>query len=104
MSFSVKINAIERRLPGWHVAAGPYEVEHQWDASRRQEKRACLTALSEQRAGGHCAKIVMVGREAWVLRRATAEDQERQRRATWLREWRDNRSNANLVKAKGGRR
>jgi hypothetical protein len=60
-------NKIATKYPGMRTIAGPYGVNSMLDNVAKSERASCVRAHKEQGAG---AKIIMVGKFAWVIRPA----------------------------------
>ena len=60
-------NKIATKYPGMRTIAGPYGVNSTFPGIAQSERAACARAYREQ---GEGAKIIIVGKFAWVIRPA----------------------------------
>lgn len=68
-SQSKACNAVDKNHPGYFAVAGPFNVSHKGESARKAEKAACVRTHRDQFALDPAAKVVMCGREAWVIRK-----------------------------------
>lgn len=70
MSTDARIARIEAQHPGMKVIAGPYAYKSTLPKVAKSEQASAVRELRQQQRGDPKAKLVTVGRHAWVLRSA----------------------------------
>lgn len=70
MSTDARIARIEAQHPGMMVIAGPYAYKSSLPLIAKSEQASAVRELRQQRRSDPKAKLVTVGRHAWVLRTA----------------------------------
>jgi hypothetical protein len=72
-----RIERVEALQPGMMVISGPYAVNSRTPGIATSEKAYAVRELKQQRLTDPKAKLVVVGRFAWVLRTAEGWKKDR---------------------------
>lgn len=70
MSPDARIARIEAQHPGMMIIAGPYAHMSTLPKLAKSERASAVRELRQQKSSDPKAKLIIVGRHAWVLRRA----------------------------------
>lgn len=70
MSTDARIARIEAQHPGMKVIAGPYAYKSTLPRVAKHERATAVRELRQQQRRDPKAKLVTVGRHAWILRSA----------------------------------